>query len=276
MPRSTVLLPAPRLRCQLGRACPCPAGVDYLRGTGQWEYLQTGVRLPQDGTLEVTAGTSGTGEAVYFDNLRVEQTGGLIVQEQHQYAFGAPLPGLSYAVGSRRYRYGYQGQYAEHDSLTGYESFELRLYSSRVGRWLSYDPEGQFSSPYLGMGNNPVSGVDPTGGWSGPGPFYTLGNITKGSHLIEEGVSVIGHASKGLSAWARIGLQAASSMARLSQRTTDFAVGAVTAYGSDMLLSVPEKGAELLNGGALTPRNEDIATGQLVGHAVAAAQGLTV
>ena len=144
-------------------------GVDYLLGTGQWEYLQTGVRVPQDGTLEVTAGTSGTGEAVYFDNLRVEQTGSLIVQEQHPYAFGAPLPGLSYAVGSRRYRYGYQGQYAEHDSLTGYESFELRLYSSRVGRWLSYDPEGQYSSPYVGMGNNPVSMVDPDGGVDLPG-----------------------------------------------------------------------------------------------------------
>ncbi len=139
-------------------------GIDYLLGTGQWEYLQTGVRVPQDGTIEVTAGTSGTGEAVYFDNLRVEQTDGLIVQEQHQYAFGAPLPGLSYTVGTKRYRYGYQGQYAEHDAETGFESFELRLYNSRVGRWLSYDPEGQFSSPYVGMGNNPVSGVDPDGG----------------------------------------------------------------------------------------------------------------
>ncbi|QKG59093.1 hypothetical protein GKZ68_20645 (plasmid) [Hymenobacter sp. BRD128] len=142
------------------------AGVDYLLGTGKWEYLQTGVRIPQAGTIEVMAGTSGTGEAVYFDNLRVEQTGGLIVQEQHQYAFGAPLPGLSYMVGNRRYRYGFQGQYAEHDSLTGFESFELRLYNSRVGRWLNTDPKGQFISPYAGMGNNPISSVDPDGGWS--------------------------------------------------------------------------------------------------------------
>jgi RHS repeat-associated protein len=150
-------------------------GVDYLLGTGKWEYLQTGVRVPQNGTLEVMAGTTGLGEAVYFDNLRVEQTGGLIVQEQHQYAYGAPLPGLSYTVGNRRYRYGYQGQYAEHDSLTGFDSFELRLYNSRIGRWMSYDPEGQYDSPYVGMGNNPVSGVDPTGGFSfGPiGRFFS-------------------------------------------------------------------------------------------------------
>jgi RHS repeat-associated protein len=146
------------------------SGRDYLLGTGQWEYLQTGVRVAQNGTIEVMAGTTGTGEAVYFDNLRVEQTGGLIVQEQHQYAFGAPLPGLSYVVGTKRYRYGYQGQYAEHDEETGFESFELRLYNSRIGRWMSNDPYGQFNSPYVGMGNNPVSGVDPDGGFSGPGP----------------------------------------------------------------------------------------------------------
>ncbi|MFM7852928.1 MAG: hypothetical protein ACKO96_13665, partial [Flammeovirgaceae bacterium] len=27
------------------------------------------------------------------------------------------------------------------------------------------DPKGQYFSPYVGMGNNPVSGVDPDGGW---------------------------------------------------------------------------------------------------------------
>jgi RHS repeat-associated protein len=140
------------------------SGRDYLLGTGNWEYLQTGVRVTQNGTIEVVAGTSGTGEAVYFDNLRVEQTGGLIVQEQHQYAFGAPLPGLSYSVGNRRYRYGYQGQYAEHDSLTGFESFELRLYNSRIGRWMNCDPEEQHNSLYTGMSNNPMSFIDPDGG----------------------------------------------------------------------------------------------------------------
>lgn len=168
-------------------------GVDYLLGTGKWEYLQTGVRVPQDGTLEVMAGTSGTGEAVYFDNLRVEQTGGLIVQEQHQYAYGAPLPGLSYMVGNRRYRYGYQGQYAEHDSLTGFDSFELRLYNSRIGRWMSYDPEGQYSSPYIGMGNNPVSRIDPDGGLDFAGFLAKLkAGFNAGKPVALDGFTVIG------------------------------------------------------------------------------------
>jgi RHS repeat-associated protein len=185
------------------------SGRDYLLGTGKWEYLQTGVRIAQAGTIEVMAGTSGSGEAVYFDNLRVEQSGGLIVQEQHQYAYGAPLPGLSYVVGSKRYRYGYQGQYAERDDETGFESFELRLYNSRVGRWLSYDPEGQHDSPYIGMGNNPIINIDPDGGLDGPW------GIAAKLHPLAE-VTVSG-ARQGMSTLARLGLQAGSSILRTGE-----------------------------------------------------------
>ena len=60
------------------------------------------------------------------------------------------------------YRYAYQGQ--EVDPETGKEAFELRLWDARIGRWLTTDPYGQFASPYLGMGNNPVRFIDPDGG----------------------------------------------------------------------------------------------------------------
>ena len=40
----------------------------------------------------------------------------------------------------------------------------LNTYSTL--RWLSPDPYGQFSSPYLGMGNTPHMSADPDGGWS--------------------------------------------------------------------------------------------------------------
>jgi len=62
------------------------------------------------------------------------------------------------------YRYGFQGQYSEKDDETGLNAFELRMYDSRIGRWLSPDPAGQYNSPYLGMGNNPISLIDPDGG----------------------------------------------------------------------------------------------------------------
>ena len=61
-------------------------------------------------------------------------------------------------------------------------SFELRLWDSRIGRWMSPDPYGQFASPYLGMGNNPINGVDPDGGcWDSEGnpcPDGDIGDTT--------------------------------------------------------------------------------------------------
>ena len=63
------------------------------------------------------------------------------------------------------YRFGYQGQFAEEDQETGWNSFELRMYDAVVGRWMAPDPMRQYFSPYLSMGNNPVSRVDPDGGF---------------------------------------------------------------------------------------------------------------
>jgi RHS repeat-associated protein len=63
------------------------------------------------------------------------------------------------------YRYAYQGQ--EKDPETGKEAFQLRLYDSRINRWLTTDPAGQYHSPYMAMGNNPVSRIDPDGGVDG-------------------------------------------------------------------------------------------------------------
>jgi RHS repeat-associated protein len=73
------------------------------------------------------------------------------------------MPGRKY-VPSNPYRFGYQGQFAEDETEeTGYNSFEARLYDARIGRWTTIDPAGQFYSPYLGMGNNPLLGIDPDG-----------------------------------------------------------------------------------------------------------------
>jgi hypothetical protein len=39
------------------------------------------------------------------------------------------------------------------------------MYDGKIGRWLSTDPMGQYDSPYVGMGNDPVNSSDPTGGF---------------------------------------------------------------------------------------------------------------
>ncbi|WP_421804881.1 leucine-rich repeat domain-containing protein [Flagellimonas sp.] len=77
------------------------------------------------------------------------------------YPFGMPMPNRT-LLGPEGYRYAFQGQ--EKDPETGKEAFQLRLWDSRIGRWLTTDPYGQHSSPYLGMRNNPMATVDPDGG----------------------------------------------------------------------------------------------------------------
>jgi RHS repeat-associated protein len=83
------------------------------------------------------------------------------------YPFGEKFPGDRSV--NNGYRYAFQGQ--EKDGETEMEAFQLRLWDGRIGRWLSPDPMGQYASPYLGMGNNPVGSIDPDGGYSWAGAF---------------------------------------------------------------------------------------------------------
>ncbi|MGF7232848.1 RHS repeat-associated core domain-containing protein [Arachidicoccus sp.] len=72
--------------------------------------------------------------------------------------------GMVLRSGGTNYRYGYQGAYAEKDGETDWNAFELRMYDSRIARWMTTDPAGQYYSPYVAMGNDPVNGVDKDGG----------------------------------------------------------------------------------------------------------------
>ncbi|KAI9443777.1 hypothetical protein F5148DRAFT_1293014 [Russula earlei] len=72
--------------------------------------------------------------------------------------------GMVLQQGGDNYRYGYQGQYAEKDDETNWNAFKLRMYDSRIGRWLSVDPYGADYSQYSAMGNDPANMVDPDGG----------------------------------------------------------------------------------------------------------------
>jgi len=72
-------------------------------------------------------------------------------------------------------QYLYQGkEYRTEDGLNLYD-FHARQYDPALGRFLAVDPAGQFSNPYLGMGNNPVVGVDPDGKWVN----YVLGGVVR-------------------------------------------------------------------------------------------------
>jgi RHS repeat-associated protein len=125
-------------------------------------------------------------QPVWFDDLSISLTPnaeniGVLKLEQlsvtDYYPHGGIMPGRNYA-GATNYRYGYQGQFAEKDAETGFNNFELRMWDGKLGRWLNPDPKNQYHSPYMGMGNNPVSSTDPDGGYS-PGEFDVYYNYSE-------------------------------------------------------------------------------------------------
>jgi hypothetical protein len=60
--------------------------------------------------------------------------------------------------------------------MTTWDNFELRTFNHDLGRWSAPDPYAQFHSPYLAMANDPVSKIDPNGG-------YVRGNNPLGGFL---------------------------------------------------------------------------------------------
>ncbi|MEO0901461.1 MAG: 3-coathanger stack domain-containing protein, partial [Bacteroidota bacterium] len=139
----------------------------------------------------------------HLGSVRVifQKTGSSTVNEDHNdyYPFGMPMPGKN-SVNANIYRYAYQGK--EKDSETGNEAFELRLWDGRIGRWLTTDPKKEFSSPYLGIGNNPIRLIDPDGGSTEENPIYGSDGTFRGfDEFGWEGEAIIydGEFSQGMS-----------------------------------------------------------------------------
>jgi RHS repeat-associated protein len=122
------------------------------------------IEIHQSGYIYVWVSNESENTKVWWDDLKVTLTGSRVTQATDYYPFGLVMREQTTA-NELEYRYKYQGQYAEKDDETGWEHFELREFDPIIARWTAVDPKGQFYSPYVGMGNNPVSGVDPDGGY---------------------------------------------------------------------------------------------------------------
>jgi len=101
----------------------------------------------------------------HLGNVRAVVVRNAATYQVREYSDYYPYGYLVGTGGANDYRYGYQGQYAEKDQETSLNAFELRMYDSRIARWLQFDPKGQSFSPYAAMGNNPVSIIDKDGGF---------------------------------------------------------------------------------------------------------------
>lgn len=56
-----------------------------------------------------------------------------------------PYGNIARYANANGYRYELQCAYAEKDQVTRWNNFALRMYDSRIGRWLSVDSMGQYA-----------------------------------------------------------------------------------------------------------------------------------
>lgn len=120
------------------------------------------VRPQQKGYMYVWVSNESENTRVWFDDLKITHRSARVTQATDYYAWGGMM--REQATNTLEdYRYGYQGQFAEKNKETGWNHFEMREYDPLIGRWTAVDPEKQYSSPYLGMGNNPIKGIDKKG-----------------------------------------------------------------------------------------------------------------
>ncbi|WP_192350457.1 DUF6443 domain-containing protein [Algoriphagus sp. Y33] len=141
------------------------------------EQLRKSLYVSKNGYLE-TFVVNETDQNIYFDNLMVQSTSPIIVQENQYYPFGMTIAGLDYSYENNSNRYLYNGKERQSDLGLNLYDYGARMYDPAIGRWSVVDPMAdsyQAYSPYNYTLNNPIKFTDPNGMWvDGPnGGFFT-------------------------------------------------------------------------------------------------------
>ncbi|MCF8344622.1 MAG: RHS repeat-associated core domain-containing protein [Bacteroidales bacterium] len=86
-----------------------------------------------------------------------------VLEQHHYYPYGMEFMGLEHGTYTLSNKYRFQGKELQDEHNLYWHDFGARMYDNQLGRWHCADPAEQFNSPYLAMGNNPVSMIDPNG-----------------------------------------------------------------------------------------------------------------
>ena len=154
-------------------------------GANAAEALASGeITIDQPGYLYVyVSNESNWATDVFFDDLVIEHEHGIVVQSQDFYPFGlAHQPHARYEN-----KHLYQGKELQHELALNWFDFHARQYDPALGRFMSFDPQNQFASPYVGMGNNPANMVDPDGEFAGLAASMLMGAFVGGFTAHENG-----------------------------------------------------------------------------------------
>ncbi|EAY23878.1 intein C-terminal splicing region domain protein [Microscilla marina ATCC 23134] len=146
-------------------------------GAGQWQDLELTYTATERGYLQAFVANESDQE-VFFDDMVVEHTPQLIVQENHYYPFGLELEGLS-KHGKPEHRWKFQGQEEQKEFGLNWSQFKWRNADVALGRFFSVDPLAEdylYNSTYAFSennvtGNRELEGLEKT---SPVNPFYQV------------------------------------------------------------------------------------------------------
>jgi RHS repeat-associated protein len=140
-------------------------------GDGATALTLTNIKAPKNGYAYIYVSNE-SAEPVYFDNIQVTHEHKQIIEEDHYYSYGLKIAAISSkklgdpSEVQLKNNYLYQSYYSEFDEDIAWNDFNLRSYDPQIGRFVNIDPYDQFASSYIGMGNNPINSIDPSGGFS--------------------------------------------------------------------------------------------------------------
>lgn len=149
-----------------------------------------------------------------------------VLQQNSYYPYGMTMQGdgtnglhLSYVDGEKS-KFLYSGKELYDQGGLNWYDHGSRMYDPSTGRWSVADPAGQFTNPYLAMGNNPVIYMDPNGEWINLVIGAAIGGVTNwafnGAKFNGEGLKYFGVGALAGAIGAGVGSGVSSALANAS------------------------------------------------------------
>ncbi len=128
----------------------------FTRGNKQYELTnQTGNVMATITDTKTGVDTNGDGIVDYYMPN--------VVSANDYYPFGMMEPGRQYSIANTNYRYSFNGKEDDNDIETGMQDYGMRIYDTRLGKFLTIDPltnQYPFYSSYQFASNCPIMAID--------------------------------------------------------------------------------------------------------------------
>ncbi len=154
-------------------------------GNGASPLILANIKAPKNGYAYVYVANE-SDEMVYFDNLQVTQDHHRILEENHYYAYGLRIAGISshklpdQSEGSVDNKYLYNDKELIDAADLNWYDYGFRNYDPQIGRFTQLDPltdEYSILTPYQYASNDPITNIDIDGLEGGDGtmaPVYVV------------------------------------------------------------------------------------------------------